>query len=76
MFKLSDRVRAIITSKERYNSIYHNTQSDHINKTFRKQAFTIKSRLTGNATKDSQLYIPINYAAVVSHAYADFEVGK
>lgn len=73
MPQISQAHKNFILSKEKYALAYANGESASW---WRKQAFQIKSFLSGDADKDKTLYLRYNYFRLISKAYADYEVGE
>lgn len=55
--------------------MYSNRQSYFTSTMFRENIYDIKSHLSNYTNKTERLYIPINYARLISHTFADYEVG-
>ncbi len=55
--------------------IYSNNISKFAEKSFRGEAFKIKSDLAHNVNKDEYLYIPVNLGRVITRIYTDFVIG-
>lgn len=73
MQKLTDEFINYLNAKKRFISIYENRQSS-FTEWFRKKIFKTKSFLSWDKFKDEFLYMCINYARLISHRFADYEI--
>lgn len=75
MINISKPQRDFITSRKQYADVYSNKISS-FTKTAYSDVFAVKSFLTKSTDKDAKLYIPINIPRLISHTFADYEVGE
>lgn len=66
--------REFIKQNHKYALIYSNSVSNYAAKSFRGEAFKIKSDLAHNVDKDEYLYIPVNIGRVITRIYTDFVI--
>ena len=67
--------REFIKKNHKNALIYSNNISKFAEKSFRGEAFKIKSDLAHNVNQDEYLYIPVNLGRVITRIYTDFVIG-
>lgn len=67
--------REFIKSNYKYALMYSNSTSQYAEKSFRADAFKIKSDLAHDVTKDEQLYMSLNLPRAVTRIYTDYVIG-
>lgn len=75
MVTISKPQRDFITSRKQYADVYSNKISSFTKSAY-SDVFAIKSFLTKSKDKNAKLYIPINMPRLISHTFADYEIGE